>query len=318
MGASGDDHDRAPTLGQETTMIRLEDTSGGAVAAAIAAERHRMGSAATGMVLSLLILTDEEYQADATAAAVAAARQHPMRIVTMIPRPSRHEARLDADIAVGGDDGPGEVAVLRLRGQLADHANSVAIPLLLTDTPVVAYWPEGGPAVPEDDPIGRHAQRRITDAATAEDVERELAVRRDGYRPGDTDLSWTRLTPWRAVLAAVFDQATPAVSAAVVSAEEGNPSAVLLATWLRHCLDVPVEQIVSEGPGITEVRLTTAEGDIQISRTDGVTAVLSRPGAPDSRVALPRRDLAELLAEELRRLDPDEVYGEVLAQVGAP
>jgi glucose-6-phosphate dehydrogenase assembly protein OpcA len=318
MDASGDDHDRAPTFGQETTMIRLEDTSGGAVAAAIAAERHRMGSAATGMVLSLLILTDEEYQADATAAAVAAARQHPMRIVTMIPRPSRHEARLDADIAVGGDDGPGEVAVLRLRGQLADHANSVAIPLLLTDTPVVAYWPEGGPAVPEDDPIGRHAQRRITDAATAEDVERELAVRRDGYRPGDTDLSWTRLTPWRAVLAAVFDQATPAVSAAVVSAEEGNPSAVLLATWLRHCLDVPVEQIVSEGPGITEVRLTTAEGDIQISRTDGVTAVLSRPGAPDSRVALPRRDLAELLAEELRRLDPDEVYGEVLAQVGAP
>ena len=90
-------------------MIRLEDTSGGAVAAAIAAERHRMGSAATGMVLSLLILTDEEYQADATAAAVAAARQHPMRIVTIIPRPSRHEPRLDAEIAVGGDDGPGEV-----------------------------------------------------------------------------------------------------------------------------------------------------------------------------------------------------------------
>ena len=208
--------------------------------------------------------------------------------------------------------------MLRLRGQLADHANSVAIPLLLTDTPVVAYWPEGGPAVPEDDPIGRHAQRRITDAATAEDVGRELAVRRDGYRPGDTDLSWTRLTPWRAVLAAVFDQPTPAVSAAVVSAEEGNPSAVLLATWLRHCLDVPVEQVVSEGPGITEVRLTTSEGDIQVSRTDGVTAILSRPGAPDSRVALPRRDLAELLAEELRRLDPDEVYGEVLAQVGAP
>lgn len=277
-----------------------------------------MGSAATGMVLSLLILTDEEYQADATAAAVAAARQHPMRIVTMIPRPGRHEARLDADIAVGGDDGPGEVAVLRLRGQLADHANSVAIPLLLTDTPVVAYWPEGGPAVPEDDPIGRHAQRRITDAATAEDVGRELAVRRDGYRPGDTDLSWTRLTPWRAVLAAVFDQPTPAVSAAVVSAEEGNPSAVLLATWLRYCLDVPVEQVVSEGPGITEVRLTTSEGDIQVSRSDGVTAILSRPGAPDSRVALPRRELAELLAEELRRLDPDEVYGAVLAQVGAP
>jgi glucose-6-phosphate dehydrogenase assembly protein OpcA len=299
-------------------MIRLDNTSGGAVAAAIAAERHRMGSAATGMVLSLLILTDEEYQADATAAAVAAARQHPMRIVTIIPRPSRQEPRLDAEIAVGGEDGPGEVAVLRLRGLLADHANSVAIPLLLTDTPVVAYWPEGGPDVPEDDPIGRHAQRRITDAATAEDVERELAVRKAGYRPGDTDLSWTRLTPWRAVLASVLDQPTPAITSAAVSAEDANPSAILLATWLRRCLRIPVELLTSDGPGITEVCLATPDGDIRVSRSDGTTAVLSRPGVPDSRVALPRRDLAELLSEELRRLDPDEVYGEVLSWVGAP
>jgi hypothetical protein len=32
-------------------------------------------------------------------------------------------------------------------------------------------------------------------------------------------------------------------------------------------------------------------------------------------VALHRRDTAELLAEELRRLDPDEVYGETLVHV---
>jgi glucose-6-phosphate dehydrogenase assembly protein OpcA len=76
-----------------------------------------------------------------------------------------------------------------------------------------------------------------------------------------------------------------------------------------------VQFTVSDGPGITETRLTTPEGDIVVSRADGVTAVLSRPGAPDSRVALPRRDLAELLAEELRRLDPDEVYGEVISHL---
>lgn len=298
-------------------MIRLEDTSGGAVAAAIAKERHRMGSPATGMVLTLLILTDEEYQADATSAAVAAARQHPMRIVTLIPRPGRHEARLDADIAVGGDDGPGEVAVLRLRGDLADHANSVAIPLLLTDTPVVAYWPEAGPDVPADDPIGRHAQRRITDASTAEDVPRELGRRKAGYRPGDTDLAWTRLTPWRSVLASILDQPTGTIASASVQAEEGNPSAVLLKTWLEMCLRVPVTLENSDGPGITEVRLATAGGDIVVSRTDGTTAILSRPGVPDSRVALPRRDLAELLSEELRRLDPDDVYGSVLSHLGA-
>ncbi len=298
-------------------MIRLDDTSGGAVAAAIAAERHRMGSAATGMVLSLLIMTDEEYQADATSAAVAAARQHPMRIVTLIPRPGRHEPRLDADIAVGGDDGPGEVAVLRLRGELADHANSVAIPLLLSDTPVVAYWPGQSPDVPSEDPIGRHAQRRITDSSTADDVVTELQKRKAGYRPGDTDLAWTRLTPWRSVLASALDQPIGAVSQVSVSAEDDNASAILLATWLRKCLKAPVEILSSPGPGITEVRLASAGGDVVVSRTDGVTAVLSRPDIPDSRVALPRRDLAALLAEELRRLDPDEVYGEVIAKVSA-
>lgn len=298
-------------------MIRLENTSGGAVAAAIASERHHMGSSATGMVLTLLILTDEEYQADATAAAVAAARQHPMRIVTIIPRHGKHEPRLDADIAVGGDDGPGEVAVLRLRGDLAGHANSVAIPLLLTDTPVVAFWPEGAPDVPVDDPIGRHAQRRISDASTAEDVMRELERRKAGYRPGDTDLSWTRLTPWRSVLAAVLDQSTPAVTSVTVGAEESNASAILLRTWLQRCLKVPVTLETTEGPGVTDVRMTTTDGDIRVNRTDGTTAVLSRPGAPDSRVSLPRRDLAELLAEELRRLDPDEVYGEVISRVSS-
>lgn len=299
-------------------MIRLDNTSGGAVAAAIAAERHRMGSAATGMVLTMLILTDEEFQADATAGAVAAARQHPMRIITLIPRPSRHEPRLDAEIAVGGDDGPGEVAVLRLRGELADHATSVAIPLLLTDTPVVAYWPEGGPDIPSEDHIGRHAQRRITDAATAEDIGRELLRRKVGYRAGDTDLAWTRLTPWRAALASVLDQPVPGISSATVSAEDNNPSAILLVTWLRRCLKVPVTLTVSAGPGITETRLVTPDGDIVISRADGVTAVLSRPGSPDSRIALPRRDIAELLAEELRRLDPDEVFGEVITHVELP
>jgi hypothetical protein len=34
-------------------------------------------------------------------------------------------------------------------------------------------------------------------------------------------------------------------------------------------------------------------------------------------VALHRRDIAELLAEELRRLDPDDVYAETLQSLGS-
>ncbi|MCX6424451.1 MAG: glucose-6-phosphate dehydrogenase assembly protein OpcA [Actinobacteria bacterium] len=228
-------------------MIRLEDTSGGAVAATINQERNRLGSSPTGMVLTLLIMATEETQADATAAAVAAARLHPMRIITMVPRPTDPNTRLDADISVGGDDGPGEVAILRLRGRLAEHANSVAVPLL----PLVAYWPGVAPRVPADDPIGRHAQRRITDAAGALDPLRDLLTRRKGYQPGDTDLAWTRLTPWRSVLASALDQPFGTITGASVSGERGNPSVPLLTSWLHLRLGVPVILNSDDGPGLT-------------------------------------------------------------------
>jgi glucose-6-phosphate dehydrogenase assembly protein OpcA len=293
-------------------MIRLENTSGGAIAAAISAERHRQGSPTTGMVLTMLILTDEEFQSDATSGAVFAARQHPMRIVTVIPRPGRNSHSLDAEIAVGGDDGPGEVAVLRLRGELAEHADSVVIPLLLSDTPIVAFWPSHAPAVPAEDTIGQHAQRRITDSATSEDPLEELQKRGRGYRPGDTDLAWSRLTPWRSILATAFDEPTGRVNGGSIIAESGNPSAALLATWLERTLHIAVEIQSTDAPGIQSVVITTDTGKIAITRLDGQTATLSRTGAPDAIISLPRRDLTTLLNEDLRRLDPDEVYGWVI------
>jgi len=293
-------------------MIRLDDTSGSAVAAAIADERRRLGSPTTGMVLTLLILSDEDNASDATNAAVEAARQHPMRIITLIPKPGKVAARLDAQIFVGGDQGPGEVAELRLRGELAGYANSVAVPLLLPDTPVVAFWPGECPDVPAEDHIGKHAQRRITDAAGATDPIAALEARSKGYRPGDTDLTWARLTPWRSVLASALDHDVSLIISARIEAEAGNPSALLLQAWLRNSLSVDVGLIESGGPGITHVSLATDDGQISISRDNGIHAVLSRPGAPDSPIALPRRHYAALVSEELRRLDPDEIYGRTI------
>ncbi len=293
-------------------MIRLEDTSGGAVAAAISAERHRQGSPTTGMVLTMIIITNEEYQADATSGAVFAARQHPMRIVSVIPRPGRGPNSLDAEIAVGGDDGPGEVAVLRLRGELAKHASSVVIPLLLPDTPVVAFWPSDAPPIPLEDTIGRHAQRRITDCATCADPLEGLRERGRGYQPGDTDLAWSRLTPWRSILATAFDQAMGSVTGGTITAEDNNPSAALLATWLQGSFNAPVDVEWTSTVGIESVKIVTDTGEITISRPDGITATLSRSGVPDALISLPRRDLTTLLSEDLRRLDPDDVYGWVI------
>ena len=75
---------------------------------------------------------------------------------------------------------------------------------------------------------------------------------------------------------------------------------------------MPVARTESGGPGITRAKFVTVEGNIEITRADGRTATLSWPGRIDRTVALHRRDIPELLAEELRRLDPDEVYAETL------
>jgi glucose-6-phosphate dehydrogenase assembly protein OpcA len=294
-------------------MIRLEDTSGGAVAAAIAKERHRLGSPATGMVLTMLILANEDAQSDATAAAVSAAREHPMRIVTLIPRPGRIPHSLDAEIAVGGDDGPGEVAVLRLRGELAHHANSVAIPLLLSDTPVVAFWPTHPPYSPSEDPIGKHAQLRITDSSQSPDPMAELQTRYLGYSPGDVDLAWTRLTPWRSALAAALDSSSPQITGVTIVAHINDPSAQLLATWLHMCLDSETSIEPSESVEIISVTLKSSDGDISLRRVDSQQAILMKPGIPEATIGLPSHDLAALLNEELKYLNPDDTYGAVLA-----
>lgn len=293
-------------------MIRLEDTSGGEVAAAIAAERHRLGSPTTGMVLTLCILANEDCQADATAAAIQAAHEHPMRVLTLIPRPGGDVSRLDAEISVGGDEGPGEVAVLRLRGDLAGHANSVAIPLLLPDTPVVAWWPMTPPLVPGEDPIGAHAQRRITDAAAAMDPIAALHERAAHHRPGDTDLAWTRITSWRSAVASLLDDPHTRPSRIHVEVSDDNPSGALLIAWLASRLDIPVLRTDTAQQGIITVTLDAGAGEIVLRRIDHESVSLERPGVPPSTLAMSRREPADLMREELRRLDNDDVYYEVL------
>ncbi len=65
------------------------------------------------------------------------------------------------------------------------------------------------------------------------------------------------------------------------------------------------------------MRLSRVTGDVQLVRPGLSIAELTQPGQPDQRISLPRRSLRDCLAEELRRLDPDEVFGEVIT-MGLP
>ena len=293
-------------------MTTLWDTTGTAVVKALGAERRKAGSVSSGLALTLVVVVEEGRVDEAEQAATRAAAEHPCRLIIVVRRrPDAPEARLDAEVLIGGRLGPGEAAVLRMYGRLALHAESVVLPLLAPDAPVVTWWFGQPPHRIAHDPLGVLADRRVTDCSLADDPVEALRQRASDYAPGDTDLAWTRATTWRALCAAAFDSIeSPAASAVVVG--EPSPSRELVAGWLRASLEVPVDCTDASGGGISEVRIALEDGQVSITSDSGRTALLSRTGQPDRRMPLEPRELGDLLAEELRRLDADETYARAL------
>jgi len=292
-------------------MIELTDTNSSEIAAAMVRDRIRAGSPVMGMVLTLIVVVDDEGADAAMSCARAASREHPSRVLGVILGDGRGAPQVHAQLGIGSG-ATGEEAVIRLRGKVVKHADSVVLPLLLPDSPVAIWWPGNPPDDPANDPLGSLAQRRITDSAAATTRKRSALHRVcSTYAPGNTDLAWTRLTPWRALLAATLDQYELRVTAGSVTSERISPSADLMVTWLGDRLKAPIERGVSDGPGITEIVLETARGPIRVTRLDGKLATISSPDRPDRPIALKRMAVPALLAEELRRLDEDDVFAEV-------
>jgi glucose-6-phosphate dehydrogenase assembly protein OpcA len=299
-------------------MMTIEETNAAGIAMALLRARRNAGSPAMGMVLTLVIVVEEEFADVALDQTREASREHPARVLAVVLGDKRGRGSVSASVGIGNGWG-GETALIKLTGEVAKHPESVVLPLLLPDSPVVVWWPHGAPADPAADPLGRLAQRRITDsAAVSRNRSRVLARVCAAHAPGNTDLAWTRLTPWRALLAAALDQHPLKVTGASVSAERGNPSADLLAAWLESRLRVEVARHTSDGPGITQVTLETKAGPIRISRPDGRLATFTTPDRPDRPIALKRRDVPELLAEELRRLDEDDIYAATARYLANP
>lgn len=297
-------------------IVDLPDTTTEALSARLVRVRADAGAMALSRVLTLVIVVSDVDAEEAIKVANEASRQHPCRIVVLVHGPGRGSARLDGQIRVGGDAGASEVVVCRLMGPLVKHGVSVLMPLLLADSPIVAWWPREAPKSPAEDPIGAMAQRRITDAIHLKGTPRRVLGRlAETYEPGDTDLSWPRITRWRGLLAAALDQPPfETVTSAEVTGAPDSAAADLLAGWLRARLKCPVKTNRSKAQtGVIGVRLVRESGDLLLQRpADGNVASLTAPNAPDRTIALAHRSDAECLAEELRRLDPDEIYHEAL------
>jgi glucose-6-phosphate dehydrogenase assembly protein OpcA len=201
---------------------------------------------------------------------------------------------------------------MRMRGRLALHAESVVIPLLAPDVPVVTWWHLPAPERIAHDPLGVVADRRITDAAECADPIETLRIRADDYAPGDTDLAWTRATPWRTVIASAFDAVRVPVTGVTLRAAPADPTAVLLGGWLTARLGITPQWEATAA--LDGVRFDFADGGhIELVAAGDAAVALRGSGLPERVLPLGRRALGDDLAEELRRLDPDQTYAAALS-----
>ena len=252
-----------------------------------------------------------------SAAATTAAAAHPCRLLVVVRRQVEADDRLDAEVQVGGRLGAGEAVVMRMYGRL-DAARRVgraaAARLRRPGRHLVARRAAGAARLRRARRARRPAGHRQLDRRRTR--WRRCKQRAKDYAPGDTDLAWTRTTPWRALLAVGVrrpDRRRRPRPRSRPSA--GNPSAALLAGWLTARLGVKVRAGRVRRAGHHRGR-GPVRGRRQAADRPARTATSRRcraPGMTDRQLPLKRRELGDLLAEELRRLDADQPYAEALA-----
>lgn len=305
-------------------IITLQDTQTEEISAKIDALHEERGEAALGRVLTLLIVATDEDLELSLEQANNASREHPCRVIAIAPstrKPQTDEDKhtyLDAQVRIGADAGAGEIIVLRPRGGLVHHLDTLVIPLLVPDAPVVAWWPTGAPANLSKDLLGAMAHSRITDAQRSSNPMRTMEDLRRNWSTKNVDMSWTRLTNLRALLASFLDQPPhlPITSVRITGPEHYLPMD-LLAAWLSITLKAPVTmEHEPDASAITGIYLTRADGVVSLERrpADCGIAHISVPNQSTQTMPLPIRSIEDCLSEELGRLYPDEIYAQVATQ----
>ena len=192
------EHDRA-----------LWDTTGNEVVKALAGRAAQRRRRRQRLALTLVVVVDEKRVREAEAAATIAAAAHPCRLLIVVrsdvERPSSPARRRDRGRRAarpvrgrGHADARPAGPARRVGGDAAARAGRAGGDLVArrrrrsgSRTTRWAWSPTGG------SPTRRRPPTR----------SRRCAQRADDYAPGDTDLAWTRTTPWRTLIAGAFDTA---------------------------------------------------------------------------------------------------------------
>lgn len=265
-------------------IVTLNDTTTREISARLEQLHVERGEAAQERVMTLIITCAEPDLETALRTANETSQEHPCRVIAVVPEDGtgsdgsagsdssdggeEHHTLLSAEIRFGADAGASEIIVLRPKGDLTRHLDSLLIPLMVPDTPAVAWWPRTPPVNPAHDQIGRMATERITDAAQTPDPLGTFEQLRQVSTPADVDLSWTHLTLWRARLAAMLDLPPhEKIGSVTVTGGKDNLSVLLLAAWLHQMLGSQVEIDWDPGiQGIFSVAFHRTDGDLTLTR----------------------------------------------------
>ena len=299
--------------------------------------RNGQRTATRASVTNLVLVAADGHEVSTGCDAVhRLGRRHPGRNIVLLPLPDAAPDGIDAEVVLHGSLAEGhpvwsEDIRLDVRGVAASHLDSLVEPLTLADLPVAVWFVSGVP-VPEH-PLLRAATTVLVDTEGLADGGLTAIVRL-ARRRVVVDLCWTRLRPWRQLLAGLFDvPACRPFLSGVRRVEVRGPASqrLLLAGWLSSRLallppalaltpaDAPAVAVVAEHEGtIATFTVELARGGRGPGTVRAVTD-LAGSGLREDRLTLPDDPLAWSLGEGLARAGRDRVHGQAVhAAVGLP
>jgi len=212
--------------------------------------------------------------------------------------------------------------VVALNGLRLEYLNNAVAALRLSSLPTLVWWRGGN--VPNLGGLAQLADRLVLDAEDPRDIWGR--VEEFAQQTSVTDLRWTRLTRWRALMAHFFD--IPEIRAALPDFRtlriEGSDvhTLHLFAGWIlslvgksdrfafefvEHKDTAPIERVLLAGAQELEIRVAP-------SRSCVVTSAQVRNLSSASRtVSLGDQDLCALLSEELRIRARDVAFERAVA-----
>lgn len=251
---------------EANTWVGTDVTVGQVESALSELRRRGRGAAVRASVLTLVIVVEDQAEAEAALSVVhELGGRHPSRTIVLVVGP--HEVRGPGGLAApsrrGGPSGRDAVVrvhavktadrnvffeemVITIRGQGRHHLNSIVGPLALPDVRMVAWLPSRLPA--PGDPLMATTDRVVVDSRAVAEHHGDVLARSAVLvrQLPVTDLSWVRMTPWRSLLASLFDgDITRSFLGGVTGVEvAGNfGPRHLLGGWLLRRLGLPLSHI---------------------------------------------------------------------------